>query len=169
MIGTYEFKIVSVSPPKDQNAATVASDIISMKGYDHCTFIVAFGVANTSSATSTNLIVNKGEDVTTCTTAMACKGYRAELDATADTLGALTAMPTTGVSLGSGNTEDYNTGGGFIIVEVDAEDLEPTIANPYDTINIGCVFSAHSVFVSITAILSKGRYKNKSMPTAITN
>lgn len=169
MIGSYEYKIVNILPPKDQNAQTVASDIVSMKNYDHCTIIIQFGVCNTSSATTTNLILYKGENVTTCNTATACKGYRAELDATADTLGALTTMATTGVSLGSGNTEDIDTGGGFIVLEVDAEDLEPTIANPYDTIRIGMVWAAQSTIMSAVAILSKGRYKNKVMPTAITN
>jgi len=168
MIGTYEFKLVNAYASINATAATVATDIISMKGYDHCTFVISFGLCNTSAATTTNLIACKGEDVTTCATAFICK-YRAELDATADTLGALTTLPVLGVSIGSGNTLDIDTGGGFIVVEIDAADLEPTIANPYDTVKLGMVWAAQDTQMSIIAILSKGRYKNKVMPTAITD
>ena len=170
MIGSYQYKIVNAIPSADFNNATMTSDIISLKGYSHITFILAFGATNTSAATTTNLIAYKGENVTTCTTAFACQGYRAELDATADTLGALTAMTTTGVSLGSANTEDINTGGGFLVIEIDAADLEPTVANPYDTVKISAVWAdATSALMGCIAILSRGRYQNSAMPTAITN
>lgn len=174
MIGTYQYKIVNAIPAVDGNNTAVESDIISLKGYDHATFILSFGIVDTSASAVTgtgsesNLIAYKGENVTTCATAFIAK-YRAELDATADTLGTLTTLPVLGVSLGSGNTLDIDTGGGFIAVEIDAVDLAPTIANPYDTIKIGFRFSAHSVLLSAVCILSKGRYKSAAMPTAITN
>lgn len=167
MIGTYDYKVVNAYPVKDGNAQTVTTDIISLKNYDHITFIWTFGVVNASSATSTNYIAYKGEDFTTCTTAFAIKGYRAEVTAAGDTLEALTACTTTGVSAGTGNTLDITGDNAIIVFEIDAEDLEPTIANPYDTVCMSAVWSAHSIILGCIAILSKGRFKNKVMPTAI--
>jgi len=170
MVGTFLNKVVNILPPADYNNSTMTSDIVSMKGYDHCTIILNFGATNTNAATTTNLIVYKGENVTTCTTATPVRGYRIELDATADTLGVLTAMPATGVSLGVGNTEDIGTGGGFMVVEIDAENLEPTIGNPYDTVKVSCVWAdATSCILGGVAVLSKPRYAKAAMPTAITN
>ena len=169
MMFTYREKIVNALPPVDGNATALATDIISMKGYDKCTFIWTFGVVNASSASSVNLIAYKGEDVTTCTTAFAASGYRAEVTAAGDTLEALTAMPATGVSIGTGNTLDITGDSCIITVEIKASDLAPTLANPYDTVKMGVTMSAHSVLVSCVAILSSGRYQNASMPTAITN
>lgn len=168
MIFSERNKIVNVEPSIDQTGATVATDIVSMKNYDHATFIISFGLCNTAAATTTNLIAYKGEDVTTCDTAFIAK-YRAELDATADTLGTLTTLPAAGVSLGSGNTLDIDTGGGFIVVEIDAEDLAPTAANPYDTVRLGMVWAGQDTQMSIICILSKPRYADAAGPTAITD
>lgn len=169
MIGTYDFKVVNAYPPIDGNAGTWNTDIISMKLYDQVTFIWTFGVVNASSASSTNLIAYKGENVTTCTTAFAASGYRAEVTAAGDTLEALTAMPSTGVSIGTGQTLDICGDNCIIVVEINAADLNPTVANPYDTVKMSCVMSAHSTLVACVAILSKPRYADASMPTAITN
>lgn len=169
MIGTYEYKIVNAYPPIDGNAATMNTDIISLKGYDQITFVWTFGVVDASSASTTNLIAYKGENVTTCATAFAASGYRAEVTAAGDTLEALTAMPSTGVSIGTGNTLDITGDNCIIVVEINAADLNPTVANPYDTVKMSAVMSAHSVLVSCVAILSKPRYADASMPTAITN
>ena len=168
MIFSERNKIVNVEPSIDQTGATVATDIVSMKNYDHATFIISFGVCGSTAATTTNLIAYKGENVTTCNTAFIAK-YRAELDATADTLGALTTLPAAGVSLGSGNTEDIDTGGGFLVVEIDAADLAPTAANPYDTVRLGMVWAGQATQMSIICILSKPRYADAAGPTAITN
>lgn len=169
MIFSNQHKIVNALVPVDGNNTALATDIISMKGYDHCTFIWQFGIANTSSASSVNLIAYKGEDVTTCTTAFATLGYRGEATASGDTLDSLTAMTATGVSIGSGNTWDYNTGLCILVVEIDAANLEPTLANPYDTVKMGVTLSAHSCLISCVAILSNSRYQGADMPTAITN
>lgn len=166
---SFENKIINALVPIDGTSATLATDIISLKGYDQATFIIQIGVADTSSASTTNLIAYKGEDVTTCTTAFATSGYRAEITASGDTLEALTAMPDTGVSIGSGNTEDYDTGLCLFVVEIKAADLAPTIANPYDTVKLGVTLSAHTCLISCICILSNGRYQNASMPTAITD
>lgn len=174
MIGTYEYKVVNALPPVDGDNAAKETDIISMKNYDHVTFILTFGVVNASSSAVTgtgsesNLIAYKGENVTTCATAFIAN-YRAEVTAAGDTLEALTELPVLGVSMGTGNTLDVTGDNAIIVVEVDAEDLEPTIANPYDTVKIGFRFSNHSIILGAIAILSKGRYKNATMPTSITN
>lgn len=168
MIFTERTKIVNAIPPVDGNNTAVESDIISMKNYNHCTFILTFGVVNASAATSANLIAYKGEDVTTCTTAFACQ-YRAEVTAAGDTLEALTALATTGVSLGTGNTLDVTGDNATVVVEIDAADLAPTAANPYDTVKIGMTWNANSVLLSAVAVLSQPRFADASSPTAITD
>ena len=166
MTFTERNKIVNAYPSKDATGATIATDIISMKNYNHATFIISFGTCHTDAATTTNLIAYKGEDVTTCATAFACH-YRAELDATADTLGALTTLSVTGIALGAGGDEDIGTGGGFLVVEIDATDLAPTAANPYDTIKLGMVWDSYATQMSIVCVLSEARYAQASPPTAI--
>ncbi len=166
MIFSERNKIVNAYPAINATGATVATDIVSLKYYDHATFIISFGVCNTSAATTTNLIAYKGEDFSTCNTAFIAK-YRAELDATADTLGALTTLAAAGVSIGSGNTLDIDTGGGFIVVEVDADDLAPTTGNPYDTVRLGMVWASQDTLMSIVCVLSKPRYADAAGPTAI--
>jgi len=168
MIFSERNKIVNVNPAIDANAATIASDIVSMKNYDHATFIITFGVVNASSATTTNLIASKGEDVTTCATAFACK-YRAEVTSGGDTLEAIVTLPTTGVSLGTGNTLDVTGDNAIVVVEIDADDLAPTAANPYDTVKVGMVWNAQSVLMSIICVLSKPRFADAAGPTAITD
>ncbi len=176
---TQEQKIINAIPAVDGDNTAVTSDIISMKGYDHATFILTFGIVNASSSavtgtgSETNLIVFKGENVTTCTTAFIAR-YRACLTASAsaagDTLGALTTLPVLGVSMGTGRTLDFaGQTGAIVVVEVDAADLAPTLANPYDTIKIGFRFSNHSVLLSAVCVLSKARYKSDVQPTAIAN
>ena len=176
---TQEMKIVNALPAVDGDNTAITSDIISMKGYDHASFILTFGIVNASSSAVTatgseqNLIAFKGEDVTTCTTAFIAR-YRACLTASAaaggDTLGALTTLPVLGVSMGTGRTLDFaGQTGAIIVVEIDAEDLAPTLANPYDTIKIGFRFSNHSILMSAVCVLSKARYKSDVNPTSIAN
>lgn len=167
MIFSQNNAIVNAVAPVDGNATAIASDIVSLKGYNHATFILTIGIANTSSATSANLIAYKGENVTTCATAFAAK-YRYALGV-ADVMSDLATLAATGVSLGSGNTIDYNIGPATFVVEIDAEDLAPTAANPYDTVKIGATFSAHSVLLGCVCILSEPRIAAAIMPTAITD
>jgi len=168
MIFSERNKIVNVYPAIDATGATVATDIVSMKNYDHATFIITFGVVNASSATTTNLIAYKGENVTTANTAFAAN-YRAEVTSGGDTLEAVTALATTGVSLGTGNTLDVTGDNAIVVVEIDAEDLAPTAANPYDTVRLGMVWNANSILMSIICVLSKPRYADAAGPTAITD
>jgi len=168
MIFSERNKIVNVYPAIDATGATVATDIVSLKNYNHACFVISFGVCHTDAATTTNLIAYKGEDVTTCNTAFIAK-YRAELDATADTLGSLTTLAAAGVSLGTGNTEDIGTGGGFLVVEIDAADLAPTVANPYDTVRLGMVWAAQATQMSIVCVLSQPRWADAAGPTALTD
>ncbi len=179
MIFSQRNKIVNAIPAVDGNNTALTSDIVSLKNYNHVAFILTFGIVNASSSavtatgSETNLIAFKGEDVTTCTTAFIAK-YRACLTASAsangDLLGALTELPVLGVSMGNGNTLDFSgQTGAIIVVEIDAADLAPTVANPYDTVKIGFRFSAHSILLSAVAVLSQARWADAAMPTAIAN
>ena len=173
MIFSERNKIVNALPAVDGNNTALETDIVSMKNYNHLAFILTFGVVNASASAVTgtgsesNLIAYKGENVTTCATAFIAK-YRAEVTAAGDTLEALTELPVLGVSMGTGNTLDFaDQTGAIIVVEIDAADLAPTLANPYDTVKIGFRFSAHSVLVSAIAVLSQPRYASDSNPTGI--
>jgi len=172
-------KVVNVLPAVDGNNTAITTDIVSLKLYNHCCFILTFGAVNASASAVTgtgsesNLIAYKGEDVTTCATAFIAK-YRACTTASAstggDTLGAITTLPVLGVSMGTGNTLDFaDQTGAIIVVEIDAADLAPTLANPYDTVKLGFRFSAHSVLVSCVAVLSQPRYASEAGPSAIVN
>ena len=172
-------KVVNCLPAVDGNNTACETDIISMKNYNHICFILTFGAVNASASAVTgtgsesNLIAYKGEDVTTCATAFIAK-YRACTTASAstggDTLGAITTLPVLGVSMGTGNTLDFaDQTGAIIVVEIDAADLAPTLANPYDTVKLGFRFSAHSVLVSCVAVLSQPRYASEAGPSAIVN
>jgi len=163
MIFSQEHQIVPCLYSVDNNAgAATVCDIVSLAKYRHATFILNFGVVD-DSMTGT-LIAYKGEDFTTCTTAFAAK-YR--YGATTDTLAALTTLAVTGVSLATGAAADVVTDNTLIVVEVDAEDLAPTAANPYHTVRVGWTNSAHSTLVGIICILSEPRYAAATMPTAI--
>ena len=175
MIFSERNKIVNAITAVDGNDTAINSDIVSLKNYNHVAFILTFGVVNASSSavTSTgseqNLIAFKGENVTTATTAFIAK-YRAEVTAAGDTLEALTELPVLGVSMGTGNTLDFaGQTGAIVVVEIDAADLAPTVANPYDTCKIGFRFSAHSVLLSAVAVLSQPRWADAAGPSAITN
>lgn len=169
---TEEYKIVNAIPAVDGDNTPISSDIISMKGYGHATFVLTFGIVDASSSavkdtgSELNLQAFKGEDVTTCATALIAR-YRAEVTAAGDTLEALTTLPAAGVSMGTGNTLDITGDNATIVVEIDAEDLEPTLLNPYDTVKIGFRFSNHSVLLSAICVLSKARYKSDIQPSAI--
>lgn len=177
MILTERNKVVNVLPAVDANNTAITTDIVSLKNYNHCCFILTFGAVHASASAVTgtgsesNLIAYKGEDVTTCDTAFIAK-YRACTTASADTggdtLGAITELPVLGVSMGTGNTLDFaDQTGAIVVVEIDAADLAPTLANPYDTVRLGFRFSAHSVLVSAIAVLSQARYASDASPTAI--
>jgi len=177
MIFSEQNKVVNALPAVDGDNMALETDIVSMKNYNHICFILTFGVVNASSSAVTgtgsesNLIAYKGEDVTTCATAFIAK-YRACTTASAstggDTLGALTTLPVLGVSMGNGNTLDFaGQTGAIVVVEIDAADLAPTLANPYDTVKIGFRFSNNSILLSAIAILSQPRYASDAGPTAI--
>ena len=169
MIFSERHKIISaLSPIDNTGAAATVCDIVNMENWDHATFIITFGVVN-DSMTGT-LIAYKGEDVTTCTTAFACRyRYGATMGLGAsDSLAALTTLSTTGVSLATTAAADCVAAPCTIVVEIDAADLAPTIANPYNTVRVGWVNSAHSTLVSIVCILSKGRHQAATQTTAIT-
>ncbi len=175
MIFSQRNKIVNAIPAVDGSDTAITSDIVSLKNYNHVCFILTFGIVNasssavTSTGSETNLIAFKGEDVTTCTTAFIAK-YRAEVTAAGDTLEALTELPVLGVSMGNGNTLDFSgQTGAIIVVEIDAADLAPTVANPYDTVKIGFRFSAHSILLSAVAVLSQPRWADAAGPSAIIN
>ena len=168
MIFSEKNKIVSALSPIDNTggAATVC-DIVSMKGYDHATFIITFGVVDDSMIGT--LKAYKGEDFVTCTTAFACKyRYGATMGAGAsDTLAGLETLPVAGESLATGTDADVVAAPCTIVVEIDAADLEPTIANPYDTIRVGWTNSGVETLTSIVCILSKARHLSDTQPTAI--
>lgn len=167
MVGTYEYKIVPCLHPLDNTGgANTDCDVVSLKNWDHATFIIDFGaIENTMTGT---LIAYKGLTVGSCTTAFACK-YR--YMSTSDTWGALTTLAVGGVVLDAAGAADCTVDNVLIAVEIDAADLNPTTAAAaqWDTVRVGWTNNVAETFVSILCILSRGRYKSDQMPTAITD
>lgn len=142
---------VNAVAPVDVNSG-VSSDVWSMKNHSHATIIIQLGVTGGA----TTLTIESADDFTPSnTTALAFAIYKEET-ASGDTLGARTAVTTSGVAL---STND----GVFYVVEVDAPEL--TAGEP----NMRAVLSDPSgaTFGSVLAILSGARYAQDQSATAI--
>jgi hypothetical protein len=147
-----ECHVVNILPPKDIDDTANASDVWSMAKHAHASVIVQLGVTGAA----TTLTVEACDDFTPSnTTAIAFAIYKEET-AAGDTLGARTAIASTGVAL---STND----GVFYVLEIDAAEL------PAGKPNLRIKFTDPGVatFGSAVAILSGERYSGDQNATAI--
>ena len=145
--------IVNICPPKDMNGAAYDSDVWSMKNFAHATIIVQLGVTG---AASTLKVQACDDFVPTNTTDLAFNIYKEETDS-GDTLGARTAVASTGYSTSTNNSI-------FYVIEVDAEELS---ASTYSCMRITLSDPAAATLVSAVAILSGQRFAGDQNATAI--
>ncbi len=157
-------KIVNALPPVDCNGGKT-TDVISLKNYDTCTFIVQFGVVN-DSATPGLLTIKKCTAVDATGAAAMAFTYRVEATAAGDTLDAAAAATSTGIDLDSVLS---TTDSVFVVIEVKADELTDGTTTAYDCLRLDIAYSAHSAIASCVAILSDGSYLSDTLPTAITD
>ena len=152
----------AIVPSADFAAANVTSDVINMKNYRKCTFIVATGA---STAGYSAITVNAGISVGSCATAIVFK-YRTQIAAAVPNAGSDVPITLTTATTG-GVTMTAAKAGGIYIIEVDAavvaaagtdyDHISLTLTEGDSTAQIGCVL----------AILSEPRYAQDVLATAI--
>lgn len=143
---------VSIIPPQGSGAATIDSDVFSMKDASHASIILTVGAQ--AGAFDVDLVAC--DDFTPSNTTAI--GFRLAKETTAlgDTLDSLTATASTGFSSAATDNCIY-------IIEVDAEDL------PEDKVNLQLKLSAldNTTYVSAVAILSGLSYQGDTTRTQI--
>ncbi|MGE5559396.1 MAG: hypothetical protein ACM3WV_12445 [Bacillota bacterium] len=145
--------IVNILPPIDITGGAV-SDVFSMKHYNHATIIIQIGV---SAAAFTKIILEECDDVVPTThTDIAHYIYKEET-AAGDTLGARTAVASTGTTPSANDNI-------FYVIELDASELSAG----FDYVRLELTNGANSVIASAVAILSGARHASDQSPTVLT-
>jgi len=147
--------IVPIIEPEDYGSAGVTGDSVNMGKFGHVTFIFLFGELAGNSA----LKIHEGATAG-ATTADLTFSYRyTEADLKNDDADQLTAEATSAeLTLTHGTFEDR-----MLVVEIDASEL----TDGYDWVTPVIDDTATELLVSCVAIMSKPRYAEDVMPTAI--
>lgn len=153
------FGIVPVLKPGDHTAG-LSGTSIDMSGWSHCTFLI-----NAATITGNPVItVFSGANTGTKTTRIVGK-YRMATTAqgavNADVYGAETALGSEATGLSFVGTTFFNK---MTVIEVDATQMAAGEKWLTFAIEKG---SSSAANMSVEAILSGGRYKDKTMPSAI--
>jgi hypothetical protein len=148
-----EGHVVSILPPIDIDTASGAtSESFNMEGWSHASIIITAGATTGASVVT----VSENTDASQSdTTAIAFKLAKEET-ALGDTLGALTAVASTGFTM---STND----GIIYVIELDAADLSAG----YNWVTVHFADPSGSVIASAVAVLSGGRYAGDQSATAI--
>ena len=156
-------KIVNaVIPIADAFDTAVSTDIINLKKYRKCTFIVITGATTTADGVITVLA---GVSNASCATAITFK-YRTQIAAAppaqgSDVSGALTAATVTGFAMTASKV------GGVYIIEVDA-DVVAAAGTDFDHVKLTVTEDTNDPQTAcILAILSEPRYPQAILATAI--
>jgi len=159
-----KIKIVNVIDPVATAAATATSDIVNMKNYRKCTFIVATGASSANSDSTITILA--GVSNASCATAIVFK-YRTQIAAVtpaagSDVSSALTTATTSGFAMTASKK------GGVYIIEVDAQVVAAAGTN-YDHVAFKFTESTGSgaILGCVLAILSEPRYPQAILATAI--
>jgi hypothetical protein len=151
--------VVGLVPAADRFTAGQSSDVIAMRDYQKCTFIVVTGAIE--DAGISNLVtVEACDDVVPSTTAAVAFKRRTQLSSTTvDTWGALTAVATTGYNFAAANA----VANAVWVAEVNAEDL-----GGYGFVRLKIAETADKTITAcVIAILSNPRYPQAVPVTAI--
>ncbi len=157
-------KIVNALPPIDCNGGKT-TDIVNLKNYNRCTFILTFGVVN-ASATPGTLTINRQTDVSASDTEAMAFTYRVEATAAGDTLDAVAAATSSGVDLDAVLSTTNST---TMIVEINADELTDGETTAFNCLSMTIGMSAHSAIGSVVAVLSEPRIATDTLPAAITD
>lgn len=148
-----QMHVVNILPPVDADAAAANSDVFSMKNHGHVSIIIQGGVS--AGAVPTVTVEACDDFVPTNTTAIAFNVYKEETTA-GDTLGARTAVASTGMAMSQNNNIMY-------VIEIDAAEL------PDGKPNLRVCFTDPGAadLISAVAILSGCRFVGEQSETAI--
>jgi len=146
--------VVNALPPvANAFAATVYTDVINMKDWNHIQFVIQKAAGATGTATIT---VEACDDVTP--TNVIAVPFKYQACTTGDTFGALTTVAATGFNTTAGANQLYK-------VEVDADAL---IASGYGYVRLKSVeVVANAVLGGIIAVLTEPRYWQEVPNSAI--
>ena len=156
-------KIVNaIIPVADAFDTSRTTDIINLKNYRKCTFIVITGATTTADGVITVLA---GVSNASCTTAITFK-YRTQINAAppaaaSDLPGALTAAAVTGFAMTASKV------GGIYIIEVDA-DVVAAAGTDFDHVKLTVTEDTNDPQTAcVLAVLSDPRYPQAILVTAI--
>ena len=157
MIFTQKHQVVmALAPDADQYAADPSTDVINMKLFGHCTFVLEEGAGGTGTV---KIVAQACDNVAGDNPTAINFRYRVTAAAGGDTFGALTETTVA--------ADGYTTVAGAqkqLVIEIDAAELPD--GQP-------CVYLDLTEVVDdpcdagILAILSEPRYAAETMPTAI--
>jgi len=147
-----EAHIVSMIAPVGSSTATIDSEVVSMKDASHATIILTVGVQGGASS----FTVVEGDDFTPSNEAAIAYRLAKEETTTGDTLGALTAVASTGSVVAA---TDYT----IYVIEVDSEDL----SEGYNNIQLKLAALDNTTYVSAICILTGLCYQGDETRTQI--
>lgn len=142
--------VVTMLAPVSASTA-LTSEVISMENWAHATIILMGGAGS-----ATTMTVSECDDFTPTSAATIAWAYSQEATAAGDTLTALAAAGTAGVSTGTST-------GTLLIAEIDAAELTDGMPN----LQVNISDPGTSKVVSIIVILSGGRYQEDITATVI--
>lgn len=147
-------KYVTAFNSIDLNDGAVTGDYVSLKNYDHLTIVLDFGVIGAA----TTFTVNKATAVDgTGATAIGFHYWKNAATGTSDTLVEQTKASASGVATSTANNQMF-------VIEIDAAEL-----GAYDCVNVNLTDPGAETLASGLYILSGGRFKQATPPTAITD
>jgi len=148
-------KIVNMGPPVDVNGVGLDGDYVSLKNYKWATIIVQLGVTGAAG----KITVEEAKAVDGTGAQAMGFNYRAEETTGGDTPGVLTE--TTAVNGITTSTNDNI----FYVIEISAAEL----SDGYDCIRVRMSDPSAATLVSMCAVLSQSRFRQESLPSAITD
>lgn len=155
--------VQGIVPVADAFAGGVSTDVISLKNYRKCTFVIITGAIE-DTGISNIVTVDACDDTTPSnTTAMAFHHRSLQWSTSADTWGDLTAATSSGYNLTSNNA----VANAVHLVTVTAEEVEAAAAGyPYVRLTIAETANK-TITAAVLVVLEEPRYMQETPLTAI--
>jgi len=147
--------IVPAIAPADITTTTTYTDIIGLKEYHHVEFVIVFGAITGDTIA---LTVEECDDISASNTTAIAFRYRKSSAVGTDSMGALTAGASTGITIAA--TDDNKV----VLVDVDSSELSS--GYPYVRVKLDPGGSMSALLVGAIAILYP-RYAQASQISAV--
>jgi len=166
-----EQHIVMVLPPHDINGAAHTTDYVSLKNWNHCTFLILRGLETAGG--DSDLVVKASDDVSGTHTANLAT-IKSRTSGVTDTSDAWAAEATVTDSkldyVAAGDFVPNTTQNSMVAIEVDAADVKAASTTyAMDCVALTIPNPGQAAVWGVLAILSQPRYASASMPTALTD